>query len=803
MPTPHSTTEHEHNRRQCRAQGVWPLLTSYVVGLLLANRLLTPQLWILPTAATAVSLIISYYTTRLPRALPVWFIVLALGTASYPHALQPAGSNLDPHLNIPSLIISGRVLQIDPQPGRWRMDVAIEELAGVGSNGKRATATGRVRIQVADNNGQPQPGDRICFRSKLRRPRRFGLPGEFDYPRHLANEGIRYTGYLSSGDSIANLGPISTFDPTLTIARWRNKLGRSMASQLSEDSAYLLSLTLGEKTRFSSPQRQRLARLGLSHLFSISGLHLGLLATLLYALFNRLYRRSTTLMLRQPAQLMVPLLTLPWLLFYLLLSGGSLPTLRALLLIALAALVLCRQRHTPPIQLLGLVALLILLMQPLALFSVSFQLSFCGVAALMLCLPSQQKQLKHRWQRWLLLPPLATLVATLATAPIALWHFHLLAPAALLSNLFAIPLIGLLTLPLALCGTLLFALNPAAGLPCLQLAQRLIDGCLHLAERVAVGPFSAHHLYLNNPELLAIAVLCLVILCLIARQRRLATRLAGAAVLMFSIYALLAPTPAALQLIPFSIGQGDSLLLQRFGHENYLIDGGGLYSPTFDVGERLLAPSLGQLGVHHFKAVILTHDHPDHRKGLIYILRYFNVDQFWCSLPVNELHWSLQQVLQERRIPVRIFAAGWITIDEPPTPLSIYAAPQPKNMNDRSLALYAACRNDGLLLTGDLEQAGVSQLLAQPLPGPVQVLKLPHHGSRRSLPDQLLPQLKPQWAIASVGYNNRYGFPHSQVIEAVSRCGAQLIRTDRHGSVKFSSDGNGWRMTPFVPALPQ
>lgn len=797
---PHPLQPRPAGARRYITAGSWPLLLSYSAGLWLAD-VLPVSLPLFHSSWWSIAVVSGLWLIagRIKPAAELLFylLVVVLGISTCQQALRPSGTDLDAVLSHGPLALHGEVLQVDPQPGRWRMDVALERLI---HHGRQRAVDGIVRIQVADNLGQPHPGDRVALFTKLRRPRRFGIPGEFNYPRHLADAGIRYSGFVESGQQIAIMPNRGSLPPQRQIARWRHILGQRLADRLHAPE-YLLSLTLGQKSRLSPEQRQRLARLGLSHLFSISGLHLGLLAGLCYLLINRGYRCSQRLLRWQPAPKMVPLLTLPLILFYLLFSGSALPTQRAALLLVLGALILCRQRHTPPIQLLATVALLILLASPLALFSASFQLSFCGVAALMLCLPPWNQRLRRRWQRWVLLPPLATLVATLATAPIALHHFHQLAPLGLLSNLFAVPVIGLVTLPLALSGCLLFAIAPPLGGPLLSAAHYLIETCLQGAEALHHGMWQARLLYLDIEGASFAVALSLVALCLIARRPQLAGRIGLTGLVLWALLSFAQRPPAALQLTTLSVGQGEALLLQR-GHENYLIDGGGLYSPTFDVGQRLLAPALGKLGVRHLNAVILTHDHPDHRKGLLHILRHFAVDEFWSAEPLSQLHWSLRTLLADRRIPLRRFEPGWTHLQAAPTALSIYVAPEVSEPNDRSLVIYAGHNQNGLLLTGDLEQAGVTHLLSQPLPGPVQVLKLPHHGSRHSHPERLLATLTPQWAIASAGYGNRYRFPHTQVQQQLTTYDVQLLRTDRDGSFQFRSNGQEWQLSLLAAPLP-
>ncbi|MEA3464857.1 MAG: DNA internalization-related competence protein ComEC/Rec2 [Thermodesulfobacteriota bacterium] len=743
---------------------------------------------------------------HIPPMAALATIALTLGLIAYPAALHPAADETDLSYlcRQQPVNITATVLRIEAQQQRWRMNVAIEQIE---QQRQTAKVRGTLRVQVAKQQcGHSEsihppttilPGDRIVFRSKLRLPRSFGLPAEFNYPRYLARSGIYTSAYVANSDSIVRLPNNQSPTWRTRIERWRTQLGRQIEQHFTpQQSAYLLSLTLGQKSRLSTQQRDQLSTFGISHLFSISGLHLGLIAGLLYQGINWLYRRSDRLLLWLPAQTATPILVLPLLCFYLMLSGGALPTLRATLLITVTLIAIIIQRHTPPVTLLALVAFIILAFDPLALFSASFQLSFAGVSALLLCLPPIQKHCTTTLQRWTILPLFATLTATIATTPIALWHFHTLAPAGVLCNLFAIPLIGMLTVPLALLGVVIFPVLPDLALIPLKLSLAIINLTLQLSSYITRGILTGRNLYLCPMEHIIIAVACFALLSLCAfKWRQSGVLVLASGILWLAL--LCKPAPPPLELTPFSIGQGDSLLLRLADQGTYLIDGGGLYSKTFDVGQRLLAPALGHIGVKHFDAVILSHDHPDHRKGLIYILEHFYVDQFWHSIPIRELHWRLQQVLKQRQIPMQKFSAGWTTLPTTDcTTLKVYVPPdQTAGMNDRSLVVYAGYGDDGILLTGDLEQHGVEQLLNQPLPGPVSLLKLPHHGSRRSLPEDLLQAAQPRIAIANVGYGNHYGFPHEEVIAAVKSHDVQLLRTDYDGTVRLSSFGKGWIKT--------
>nr|WP_320050182.1 DNA internalization-related competence protein ComEC/Rec2 [uncultured Desulfuromonas sp.] len=771
----------------------WPLLASYSLGVLLAGNGLR-----LPGAFILWPLLLWSMALFLRRGRPIVYLsgstllFIFLGQLLYHQAVAPSFAPLPPV----EQQFTAQVLRLDAQPQRWRMDVRLETPVPLAGE--------IVRLHLLDSHCPLLPGDRFSWHGKIRKPRRFGTPGEFDYPLYLNDSGIFATGYIPETTRIEHLEASANVSPSVQVERWRSLLGQKIAASIDyPQTPFLISLVLGEKSRLNGDQRQQLARFGLSHLFAISGLHLGLLAMFFYFVLQYLYRHSTRALLWCPLQQAVPFLTLPPLFFYLVLSGGALPTWRAGLLIALVAWLNMRHRQVRAEDLLSSIALFILLVKPLALFGASFQLSFAGVTALILVMPRWQHWQQQRWQRWLTLPALVSLTATLATLPIALWHFHLLAPAAVINNIFAVPLIGLVTLPLTLIATVLLSLELPGVTLLFAAAANVLDGTLAAANTLSRGMLSARPLYLTISQHIIIGGICLCLLLLLARHHRQALCGIAMTLLVALIVFLLVPLPSGLQLTTLSVGQGDSLLLQHADGTTYLIDGGGLYSETFDVGERLIAPALGRLGVDHLTAVILTHDHPDHRKGLVYILDHFSVDGFWCSAPLEQCHPSLQQVIQTKHIPVRCFSPGWTTVkNQAGRHMSVFVAPDADNKNDQSLVVYARDNNQGVLLCADLEKRGVDQLLHAPPSGPVDVIKLPHHASRHSTPTLLLSTLQPNWAIATVGYHNRYHFPHTEVLDAVGAIRATLIRTDRDGSVRLSGSNNGWQADRLTSPLP-
>lgn len=742
----------------------------------------------------------------LGRKYPIgsWLLcvtLFTLGLALYQQALHPPpGSNQLHRLVGPGeRVLEGTVLARSRSPQGESLELQTT-LTGVWPI--LTPAEGRVRLHIRDGQPQCLPGERIRVLTRLRHPRRFGIPGEFDYPRHLASKGIFVTGSVEDARDIVRLGPDPQASFTSWVGRQRARLAQRIDQAVPLEQAPLVrALAIGDARAITPDQRNLLSRGGVSHLFAISGLHLGLIALGFYHLVRSLYGRSETLLLLAPPRRVLPPLLWPLLAGYTLLTGSGLPTQRALLMCGALALLLLLARHTPPMRLLLLAALVLLWQNPLALFEPGFQLSCSGVGAILLLLPRWQPRIDAlppiwRWPAGLLA---ATTAATLATTPLVLWHFHILAPAGLLSNLAAVPLIGFAAVPLALAGSLAEPVSPAVATLCLQLCGWVIYLTLQLVEALLRLPgLAGQVLYLGPVQSLA-PVLVAAAVFRWGRGRRLALGL-----LLTSGLLALAPWPEGkrLEVTALSVGQGDATLLDLPGFGPLLVDGGGLYGDSFDVGERLVAPALARLGVSSLAAVLLTHNHPDHFKGLAFILEHYPVGEFWSALSFEELDPLLQAPIQRRAIPLRQLPTGWSQIATGGAGTCRLLVPsQDLDLNDRSVAVLASLGQDAVLLPGDMEGSGLQQLLEQPLPVKFNLLKLPHHGSRNSAPELLLESIQPQLAFVSAGSGNAHKLPHREVVSLYGAARIPLYRTDRMGSLRFVSTGSGWDASRFERGL--
>jgi competence protein ComEC len=354
------------------------------------------------------------------------------------------------------LTVEGTVLAVSNRA--FDRSVIDLEASRAGMEGIFTPLRGRVRLYLDEESPGTRPGDRIRFRSRLRAPRAFGTPGEFDYSRFLAGHGIFVVASLDHAREIVTFGDSAGLGRFAPFEGWRFDLARFIDAKVPLSAASLVkAMVIGETGGITPQQRDLMARGGVSHLFAISGQHLSLIAIFLYGAVLFFYRRSERLLLLAPPRRFLPLAIVPLLLAYLLLTGNILSAQRAFLMSLGGALLLFRARRTHPLRLLGAAAFLILLAEPLALFEPSFQLSFAGVLGILLLVPRWMPRLRTLpmplyWAAVLLL---TTLAATAATTPLVLLHFHLLAPAGIPINLLAVPVIGFLALPAGLLGALL------------------------------------------------------------------------------------------------------------------------------------------------------------------------------------------------------------------------------------------------------------------------------------------------------------------------------------------------------------
>ena len=673
-------------------------------------------------------------------------------------------------------------------------------------------ASGRLRVTVPAEDLPLRRGDSVEVTIKVRRPRNFLNPGAFDYRGYLLRRGIWMTGYLKDLQRIRIIQRSSSPLGWLDGIRERMKgfLRREVPSPGRE---VLLALLLGEKGSLSKEVREAFIRAGVAHVLAISGLHLGIIAALVFFGVKAAIKRSVKLLLRLDGDRVAAIGSIPPLFLYIFLSGAPLSVVRAGIMVGAFLLSLLIKRYRDPLNLLSLAAIGILLLSPGSLWEVSFQLSFGAVAGILLLTPAVSQfggrtdlglpllEREKRVRRWIRASILVSLAATLTTAPILAFHFHRLSLLSPLSNLVVIPLVGLLILPLGLLGLSLIPLSPMIASPLLKLSGLFAILCTDAVMKLAALPLSS--IYLPSPTHPEIALYFAILSFPLWR------RIPHRRVLLSLILLLLAADvlywsqkvqgDGRLEVVFLDVGQGDAAFVRFPGGEKMLIDAGGLFG-GLDTGEKIIAPFLWRRRFVRVDYLVLSHPQPDHYKGLLFIARHFRPLEFWYNgrIPPYDDYRELLRVLKKEGVKMIRVGRGFVrTISgvkvEVLHPPYVWRG----NLNNSSLVVRIGWKGWGILFTGDIEGEAEEYLVRAGDDFEASLLKVPHHGSKRSSTLDFLRKVSPSFAVISVGAHNPFHLPHPDVLKRYRRLGIEVLRTDLDGAITFLSDGKGAALYTF------
>ncbi|MBT3907339.1 MAG: DUF4131 domain-containing protein [Rhodospirillaceae bacterium] len=364
--------------------------------------------------------------------------------------------------------VTGQVVRVELFPTGSRLSLQKLRISGVGP----AETPNRIRLRVKTSKGPDVgPGDWIRIRARITPPPPPAMPGAFDFQRQAYFKGLGGVGFSYGAPTILTPAKeTGVMSLILKITSLRQELGTRISAALSGDTgAVARALMLGDRTGISKKTMEAIRNSGLAHLLAISGLHIGLVAGLLFLGIRGLFSLIPRVSLYYPVKKWAAALALPGAFAYAVITGGSVPTVRALLMFSLVLLAVILDRRGLSIRLVAWAALIVLIFQPESLLGASFQLSFAAVTALIAGHEEITRRRRYQegerpwWQRfgfvYLAGVALTTVIASTATAPYALFHFNRFADYGLLANLMAVPATALWIMPWALLAFVLMPLG--------------------------------------------------------------------------------------------------------------------------------------------------------------------------------------------------------------------------------------------------------------------------------------------------------------------------------------------------------
>lgn len=621
----------------------------------------------------------------------------------------------------------------------------------------------------ASAQSQFHPGERWQLTVRLKRPHGSYNPHGFDFEAWALERNIRATGYLRNREDSTRLQAL-VYRPSYLVELLRERVRERFRTGLGEArySGVLLALAIGDDDAIPDEDWQIFRRTGVVHLMSISGLHVTMLAGLAYALVYALWRRSERLLLRLPARKAAALAGLVAATAYALVAGFAVPTQRTLFMLAVVAAALWSGRTVSLSLVLCWALLTVVLIDPWAVLSPGFWLSFGAVALLgyaggnRLARPGWLHEAAHA--QW---------VVTLGLTPLLLALFQQVSIVSPLANAFAIPLISFVVTPLTLLGAVL----PVDAI--LFAAHAVMGWCMLLLQICADFPLAIWQQHAPPGWSIALAVVGVLWWLL---PRGFPLRWMGA-VALAPLFLLLPqrPQPGEMRVAVLDVGQGLAVVVRTARH-TLLYDTGPRYSENADSGNRIILPYLQGAGIGHLDGLVITHDDMDHTGGAASLMRELPVA--WQISPLPETHrLSRMQPPHARCMAGQSWTWDGVRFDMLHPSGGSYAVAGLKD-NDRSCVLKVSSPHGSVLLAGDIERASEMELLDRAAAAlPADLLVVPHHGSKTSSIASFVAQVAPRSAVFTVGYRNRFGHPKPEVVERYRDLGSNVYRSDQDGAV--------------------
>lgn len=668
---------------------------------------------------------------------------------------------------------------------------------------------------------QLSPGDTIAIRTELKRPDSFRTPGVFDYAQYLARKDIWITGFVRSPLFLHKLDENQSFLHTLRYLpeRLRTRIGRQIDAALpTETSGVYRAILIGDRSHVAEETLEIFKGSGTMHILAISGLHMAVIGTLLYAGVFWLLSRSEKLLLRFTLKKWAAFSSLPLLLGYGLLAGMNTPVFRAVIMSSIVIVSICTNRQKSPGPLLAFAAMLILTIDPLQLFTVSFQLSFTAIIGIIFLLPvlkrllhtsnekSTPQPFRQKILNWILAGLLVSLVANLATAPIALYSFNRFSTVGPFANLIIEPLICLWSLTAGFLSIPFIFIKPEIGSLLLQIGALGLDTALHAA--AFFSSFSFATIWLPTPPLWLIGVYFFILIAFVYSSWKKRWWSLLFAIPLSSCILLFFHPPAQSQAKgtdPFQIsyldvGQGSSTLLEYPSGFRILIDGGGSSFARTTVGERVIAPFLWKKGIRKIDAIAITHPDADHYNGLGFIIKHFSPRTLWVrdTSGHDDNFRSLIQLAKKNRVSVSIPEKGQYLVEGSESIKCVVNSSDRQDSATESrnsgIVLKARSRRLSVLFPGDIGRNKEQELVTKGYGLKADILLAPHHGSITSNSSQFLAAVSPRYLLVSAGRSSKGYFPHKGLAKECDIQQIDLFTTADQGTLKVISKPGGYQL---------
>lgn len=726
----------------------------------------------LPPLYSSLLLLLSIFCRKFPSLIYLlWYLSGFFWALFCCHSILARG--LDPDLEGRKIKVEGYVASL-PAPREQSVGFDFVVTALRDEPGITRNSPGKIRLSWYRPYPLILPGQRLSLEVSLKQPHGMMNRHGFDYESWLFQQRIRATGYVRKA-----VGDPTAEPDRFSLHSIRYQLRERLIAALPDTPgvALVLALTLGDRSRMDDRQWQMLTATGTSHLLAISGLHIGLIAGLAYFLVRRiwpLYNRAAQFV---PTPVIASIMSLLAATAYALLAGFTIPTQRALLMISVLILSRLFSRRMATADTLALALLGVLIIDPLAVLSSGFWLSFSAVFIILLALNHdirhRSAQLFHSWGK-------VQLFIYIGLTPVLAAWFNQLPLSALAANSIAIPWVSFISVPLVILGTILLMIHETTGTLLLHtgtISLEILQQVLHYLSL-------AEMLLVTIPQHSAGAVFAAVIGCLLLfMPSPIPGRWLGILWLLpLCMPVIDLPETGEFEVSVLDSGQGLAVVV-RTRHRLLLYDTGPGFSSGYNAGRAIIIPYLRSQGLTTIDLIVQSHGDSDHIGGLNTILADMDVQSILSSVPDRIDFPHTARCLGGRRW-------RWDGIE-----FEILHPPDAETYrgNDASCVLKVSNDRHSVLIPGDIERRVEQDLLGAGT-GSLQstVLIAPHHGSMTSSTYKFIQAVSPEYVIFSTGYLNRFRLPKQDIINRYHEHGVKTLNTADDGAISLQFNNSGY-----------
>ncbi len=599
-------------------------------------------------------------------------------------------------------------------------------------------------------------GDTIYVKGDLTLPNKNVVPNLFNYKKYLYNNDIFYIVKANYIEKIAN--------NTNVIYYLKEKI-TSRINNIYRSNEYIKIFVLGDNTLLSEEIKESYRNNGISHLFSISGMHISLFAgIILYFLkrisYNNYFNYG---------------LVIVFLLSYMFLIGNSPSLIRSVTMYILFAIDKLLNLKANKINIMCIVLIIITLINPYYLLNTSFQYSYL-ISFFLILFSKKIKSIKSKTGQAFYI----SLISFLISFPICIYNYYQVNALSILLNLIFVPLVSIVIFPLSLIS---FIIPKVSYI--LSIFTFIMEKLSFLVAKYKLGI-----IYFPRPNISLITVYYVAIILFLHNKKYIYVF-----ILMF-IHKMGIYFDSSYEILFLSVGQGDSTIIKLPNNSgNILLDTGGISGSEYSNIDNKTIPYLRSRGIDKFEYLILTHGDFDHMGEAINLVNNFKVEKviFNCG-PFNDLEKELIKVLDKKKIKY-YSCIKELNIDK--NKLYFLQTKEYDNENDNSNVIYTELNGYKFMFMGDASITPEKEILSKYNLPDIDVLKVGHHGSKTSSGKYFINEINPKYSIISVGKKNRYGHPNKEVLDNLEN--SKIYRTDMDGSIMFKIKNNKLQIETCVP----